>query len=135
MTSEARYKRSRSAAKHCVPTCDHAMNVRCKARLKLLKSLSHIENRMYEGRRVKRKLKRKKKCGLCFREYSVVNLVLSVPHKAIVDMQNTWTEKNSEWIHMDDTQKKLYQNPTKQHAPALYDEVRVCVYCAQFFQV
>ena len=48
-------------------------------------------------------------------------------------MQNTWTEKNS-WISMDDSQKKIYQNPTKQQAPALYDEVRVCVYCAQFFQ-
>jgi len=93
-------------------------------------SLSDLEQNKAEERY---KLKRKKKCGLCFREFSVVNLVLSVPHKAIVDMQNTWTEKNS-WISMDDSQKKIYQNPTKQQAPALYDEVRVCVYCAQFFQ-
>lgn len=66
------------------------------ARAKRL-SLSDLEQNKAEERY---KLKRKKKCGLCFREYSVVNLVLSVPHKAIVDIQNTWAEKNSEWVHM-----------------------------------
>lgn len=79
------------------------------------------------------KLKRKKKCGLCYRSFSVVNIVLSVTGKAIVDMQNTWAEKNS-WIHVTDAEKKQYQNPTKQCAHAIYDAVGLCVYCAQFFQ-
>ena len=39
-----------------------------------------------------RGIARKKKCGLCLLEYSNVNLVLTVPYKAVVDIRTTWIE-------------------------------------------
>lgn len=92
-------------------------------------SLSDLEQNKAEERY---QLKRTKKCGLCFREFSVVNLVLSVPQKAIIDLQNTWLEKNP-WIEMSEKERDKYQNPLRKRATVLYDEVRCCVYCAQFF--
>jgi hypothetical protein len=91
-------------------------------------SLTELEQNQAEE---KYRLKRKKKCGLCFREHSVVNLVLNVPHKAIVDLQNMWTEKYP-WVEMNERQVKKYQNPVKTRF-FTYDEESVCVYCAQFF--
>lgn len=79
------------------------------------------------------KIKRKKQCGLCFRDFSAVNMALTVPNKAIFDLQSTWEEKNS-WVQMTDAQKRKYQNPVKQKPSALYNEVPVCVYCSQFFK-
>ena len=91
-------------------------------------SLTELEQNQAEE---KYRLKRKKKCGLCFREHSVVNLVLNVPHKAVVDLQNMWAEKYP-WVEMSDKQKQKYQNPVKTRF-FTYDEEAVCVYCAQFF--
>lgn len=79
------------------------------------------------------KIKRKKQCGLCFREYSAINMALSVPNKAVFDLQSTWEEKNT-WISMTDNQKRKYQNPVKQKPSALYNEVPICTYCSQFFK-
>lgn len=91
-------------------------------------SLTELEQNQAEE---KYRLKRKKKCGLCFREHSVVNLVLNVPHKAVVDLQNMWAERYP-WVDMTEKAKKKYQNPVKTRF-FTYDEESVCVYCAQFF--
>jgi len=93
-------------------------------------SLTELEQNKAEERY---RLKRTKKCGLCFREFSVVNLVLSVPQKAIIDLQNTWEEKFS-WVVMTPAEREKYQNPALLRPTLIYNEVRVCVYCAQFFQ-
>lgn len=91
--------------------------------------------------------------------------VLSVPQKAVIDLQNTWLEKNS-WIEMvsaapdlcaasarlarhpmnaqrpppnprfpgqSEKERDKYQHPLRKRPTVLYDEVRCCVYCAQFF--
>lgn len=92
-------------------------------------SLSELEQNKAEERY---QLKRTKRCGLCFREFSAVNLILSVPQKAIIDLQNTWLEKNP-WIEMSEKERDKYQNPLLKRPTVLYNEVWCCVYCAQFF--
>lgn len=70
-------------------------------------------------------LKKKKACGLCGLNYSDINLVLKVPYKAIQDLRSQWAE-----IYGDDPRATTHKKPA-----FTYDEVGVCVFCAQFFRL
>ena len=73
---------------------------------------------------------RKKPCGCCGLEFSDVNLVLTVPYKAVVDLRTTWIEKFG--VKTADDEKLAAKLIV--HEAFTYDEVRICVQCAQFFQ-
>lgn len=67
--------------------------------------------------------KKKKKCSLCEKTFALVNLPLSISYKAVLDLRTSWgmnVEKNE-------------RNPNMAKFPHCYNEVRVCPFCAQFF--
>jgi hypothetical protein len=107
--------------------------------------------------------KHKQPCGCCTLEFLDVNLPLKVSRKAILDIRVKWSgELNSVTIFRNTNIHKLLAEQAelpaatfatsaagnnnsgtrkqKQHhasydaVPACYDQVGVCVFCAQFFQ-
>ena len=73
---------------------------------------------------------KKKRCGLCLLEYSDVNLVLTVPSKAVIDLRTTWIENFG--VKTSDDEKLA--DKLNVHEAFTYDDTRLCVLCAQFFQ-
>ena len=92
---------------------------------KLHHRLSELEQNQTEERYG---IKKKKRCGLCHLEYSLINLVLSVPFKAVQDLRNTWAEEF-------ETHKAHVKECSRTHKAFTYDQVGVCVLCSQFFQL
>lgn len=92
---------------------------------KLHHKLSELEQNQTEERYG---IKKKKRCGLCHLEYSLINLVLSVPFKAVQDLRNTWAEEF-------ETHKAHVKECSRTHKAFTYDQVGVCVLCSQFFQL
>lgn len=89
------------------------------------RTLSELEQNHIEERYG---LKKRQHCGLCDLEFSSVNVVLSVPNKAIQDLRRSWADNNEPHpSHL------AYSANT--HVSCLYDEAAVCVFCAQFFQL
>jgi hypothetical protein len=82
-------------------------------------------------------------CGLCCQIFLPINLVLAVPLKAVIDIRSSWGDKyDPEFpvkqivptlskatgeVHMVRVNKNLSK------APACYDKVMVCGFCAQMF--
>ena len=64
--------------------------------------------------------KRCKFCALCEQQYLPLNLPMTVSYKAIMDLRLSWG-------HTEDN------NPILSKPPRCYDTVRVCTFCAQFF--
>jgi hypothetical protein len=88
-------------------------------------TLSELEQSLAEE---KFGLRRRKRCGLCDLEYSKINLGLSVPLKAIVDLRERWSsETEPDAMHVAAARRQ------RKTANA-YDEVAVCSLCAQFFR-
>lgn len=107
----------------------------------------------------------KQRCECCMQEFLYVNLPLKVSRKAIVDIRTKWSgklssatvfggpdllEQEEETMEMQaDGTMRSTTSPVKSKeqramekkiqllssVPACYDEVGVCVFCAQFFQV
>lgn len=107
----------------------------------------------------------KQRCECCMQEFLYVNLPLKVSRKAIVDIRTKWSgklssatvfggpdllENEEETMEMQaDGTMRSTTSPVKSKeqramekkiqllssVPACYDEVGVCVFCAQFFQV
>lgn len=92
---------------------------------KLHHRLSELEQNQTEERYG---IKKKKRCGLCHLEYSLINLVLSVPFKAVQDLRNTWAEEFQ-------THPAHVKACARTHKAFTYDQVGVCVLCSQFFQL
>ena len=67
-------------------------------------------------------------CGLCCMKFLPVNLVLSVPLKAVLDIRDSWGTKFDP-----EGAKKVRVNRNLRKAPLCYDEVKVCGFCAQLF--
>jgi len=63
--------------------------------------------------------KRCKFCALCEQQYLPINLPMTVSYKAIMDLRLSWGHKGVDSI--------------LSKAPRCYDTVRVCMFCAQFF--
>lgn len=70
---------------------------------------------------------KKQKCGCCCLSFSLVNLTLSVTNKAVIDLRKSWQSRENP-VPCLDVDERLSK------APRCYDEVRVCMFCAQFFQ-
>jgi len=87
--------------------------------------LSELEQNQTEERYG---IKKKKKCGLCHLEYSLINLVLDVPMKAVRDLRNTWADEFA-------THPQHKKECARSHKAFAYDQVGVCVLCSQFFQL
>lgn len=107
----------------------------------------------------------KQRCECCMQEFLYVNLPLKVSRKAILDIRTKWSGKLSsatvfggpDPLEIEDETMEMQADGTmrstsspakskEQRAmekkvkllssiPACYDEVGVCVFCAQFFQV
>lgn len=77
-------------------------------------------------------------CGCCQQPYLYVNLPKTVTMKAIIDIRLKWSGK----LRSDTVYNTEWKSPTKADdsaiitsvAPRLYDTIRVCNFCAQFFQ-
>jgi hypothetical protein len=69
---------------------------------------------------------KKKECACCYQIFSAVNLPLKVSTKAVVDMRKKWSgnAQTGWWVKID---KKLSD------LSRCYDDVGVCLFCAQFF--
>lgn len=100
-------------------------------------------------------------CECCMQEFLYVNLPLRVSRKAIVDIRTKWSGKLSsatvfggpeaisdeEFTMQADGTMRSTQSPSKSKSalekksallsgvPSCYDEVSVCIFCAQFFHV
>jgi hypothetical protein len=97
-------------------------------------------------------------CECCMQEFLYVNLPLKVSRKAIVDIRTKWSgtlnsatvfglmpeaeqaaqdEEDSAKNNGKNRQQRALdkKNQLLSSVPACYDEVGVCVFCAQFFQV
>lgn len=70
---------------------------------------------------------KKQKCGCCGLSFSLVNLTLSVTNKAVIDLRKSWQSRENP-VPCLDVDERLSK------APRCYDEVRVCMFCTQFFQ-
>jgi hypothetical protein len=70
----------------------------------------------------KEKLSQKKRqaCALCKLDFLAVNLPMTVSYKAIMDMRQSWGNVED-------------YNTVLARPPRCYDRVRVCIFCAQFF--
>jgi hypothetical protein len=79
------------------------------------------------------KLTKKKKCVCCLQIYSLSNLPMKVPIKAILDIRKKWTSDkthsnpNGEWWKKDDERLSAI--------PRCYEGVLICTFCSQFFDV
>eukprot|EP00736_Rhodelphis_marinus_P000354 Rmarinus@m.14006 len=62
---------------------------------------------------------KKRRCGLCELEFAVENLPGVISYRAIANLRIKWGEPSAD--------------PRKTTASALYDQVRLCVFCSQFF--
>ncbi len=79
---------------------------------------------------------KKQECGCCGQSYYKINLPQSVSLKAIVDIRAIWAgEMKSSNIYSSSnwSQDIFKEGLTKPYS--MYDQVRVCVFCAQFFDV
>lgn len=101
-------------------------------------------------------------CECCMQDFLYVNLPLKVSRKAIVDIRTKWSGKLSsatvfggpdltlqdeEFVMQADGTMRSTQSKSKQQSalekksallsgvPSCYDEVSVCIFCAQFFHV
>ena len=71
----------------------------------------------------------RKNCGLCRLSFLSVNLVMAIPLKAVLDIRDSWRRCNFDNEGLDE----IRVNPNWKKAPACYNEIRVCVFCAQLF--
>jgi len=78
---------------------------------------------------VKYGIERRARCGLCCMEFLPINLVLSVPLKAVLDMRESWGTK----FDPNPNKKLCRMNKNMQSGPMVYSSVRVCTFCAQLF--
>ena len=116
-------RRNMMVLKHnCDDMNAHACYVANEARHSQLTDLEKNEAAERYG------LKRKKRCGLCDRYYSDINLVLKVPYKAVKDLRERWADEFPP--HPDHV--KL---ATRVHKACIYDQVPLCVFCTQFVQI
>ena len=67
--------------------------------------------------------KKKKRCSLCEQQFALVNLPLAISYKAILDLRTSWGVDV----------EAMEPNPNMARFPHYYNEVRVCTFCAQFF--
>ena len=67
---------------------------------------------------------KKQRCAVCEREYIKDNLPAVVSYRAVERLRETWCEQFGTVMRKD----ARYAAATK-----LYDQVRVCVFCFQFF--
>ena len=67
-------------------------------------------------------------CGCCCMQFLPLNLTLSVPLKAILDIRDSWGVK---FDPKGASNVRINQNLRK--APLCYDEVKVCAFCSQLF--
>lgn len=99
-------------------------------------------------------------CGCCLQKFLYVNLALVVTQKAVIDIRQKWGGLSSATvftghsiddgsssttiINEDGTTTSLSstaidlikkKNERSSTVPRCYDEIRVCVFCAQFFRV
>jgi len=73
-------------------------------------------------------IERRKSCGLCCSTFLPINLVMTVPLKAVFDIRDSWADKyDSNGI------SNIRMNPNLRRPPACYNQTRVCVFCAQLF--
>ena len=79
-------------------------------------------------------LKKRATCGCCEVLFPSINLVLRVPKKAILDVRKHWETSSSSFTAGDKGECKSVEATSQGlHLPRMYDEVNVCLFCAQFF--
>lgn len=69
--------------------------------------------------------KKKGRCACCLQEYSQVNLVMTIPVKAVIDIRKKWSEGKGGWWDKDDARLSAI--------PRCYEGAGVCRFCSQFF--
>jgi hypothetical protein len=79
-------------------------------------------------------LKKKHKCKLCEQEFFVDELPGAISYKAVLDLRERYLLGEiiyySSWMKTKPNQKKM-----KMPAPSLlYQKVKLCVFCSQFFE-
>lgn len=75
-------------------------------------------------------LERRKPCGLCCRPFLPINLTMTVPLKAVLDIRDTWGDK---FDPVGAARIRAKTNPNLRRAPACYNQTRVCAWCSQLF--
>jgi hypothetical protein len=71
--------------------------------------------------------KRRQFCRLCEQQYLAFNLPMTVSYKAIMDLRASWGQTKT-YMEKQEEKDSLLSKP-----PRCYDTVRVCIFCAQFF--
>lgn len=93
-------------------------------RVRVAKDLQRVRQRMAPEQMVllqeKYAGKPERRCALCEKSFNALNLPMNISYKAIMDLRESWG------VHVRPDAKRS-------RAPRCYDEVRVCLFCSQFF--
>lgn len=77
---------------------------------------------------------KKIQCGSCCQKFLYVNLPLVVTQKAVLDIRRKWSGLTSDNVFGGNDSNESKKDSRLNAIPRCYDEVRVCVFCAQFFK-
>ena len=77
---------------------------------------------------------KKIQCGSCCQKFLYVNLPLVVTQKAVLDIRRKWSGLTSDNVFGGNDNNESKKDSRLTAIPRCYDEVRVCVFCAQFFK-
>jgi hypothetical protein len=68
---------------------------------------------------------KKTPCGCCLQLYSQINLPMTIPMKAVIDIRKKWSNGKKGWWSEDDERIEFL--------PKCYEGIKICLYCSQFF--
>jgi hypothetical protein len=68
---------------------------------------------------------KKLSCGCCLQSYSQINLPMTIPMKAVIDIRKKWSHGKRGWWSEDDERIEFL--------PKCYEGIKICLYCSQFF--